>query len=164
ADGFIFGLYHWFRLGIATVFLAGIVLVSGRALIIGVLALIEKCRPDHHKLSNPPPTVSVLIPAHNEETVIVRTVNSVLASDFADLRVIVINDGSTDATGELLDEHFASDPRVQIIHQVNRGKPAALSAGLAKADSEILVTIDADTEIEADAISKLVRHFSDPQV
>jgi peptidoglycan-N-acetylglucosamine deacetylase len=164
ADGFIFGLYHWFRLGIATIFIAGIVLVSGRALIIGVLALIEKCRPDHHTLSNPPPTVSVLIPAHNEETVIVRTVNSVLASDFVALRVIVINDGSTDATGELLDEHFASDPRVQIIHQVNRGKPAALSAGLARADTEILVTIDADTEIEADAISKLVRHFSDPQV
>jgi len=164
ADGFIFGLYHWFRLGIATVFLAGIVLVSGRALIIGILALIEKCRPDHHKLSEPPPTVSVLIPAHNEESVIVQTVNSVLASDFADLRVIVIDDGSTDATGALLEKHFGGESRVQIIHQVNRGKPAALSAGVASADTEIIVTIDADTEIEPDAISKLVRHFSDPQV
>src|SRR5271155_3163860 len=164
ADGFIFGLYHWFRLGIATVFLAGIVLVSGRALIIGILALIEKCLPDRHQLANPPPTVSVLIPAHNEETVIVQTVNSVLASDFQDLHVIIINDGSTDRTGDLLDEHFARDPRVHIIHQVNRGKPAALSAGIACADTEILVTIDADTEIEPDAISKLLRHFSDPQV
>jgi cellulose synthase/poly-beta-1,6-N-acetylglucosamine synthase-like glycosyltransferase/peptidoglycan/xylan/chitin deacetylase (PgdA/CDA1 family)/spore germination protein YaaH len=164
ADGFIFGLYHWFRLGIATVFIVGIVLVSGRALIIGILALIEKCLPDHHELANPPPTVSVLIPAHNEETVIVQTVKSVLGSDFKGLQVIVINDGSTDATGDLLDENFAGDSRVQIIHQVNRGKPAALSAGLARADTEILVTIDADTEIEPDAISKLVRHFSDPQV
>ncbi|HME12364.1 MAG TPA: polysaccharide deacetylase family protein, partial [Candidatus Acidoferrum sp.] len=60
ADGFIFGIYHWFRVGIATVFMAGIVLVSGRALVIGILALIEKCRPDHHILSDPPPTVSVL--------------------------------------------------------------------------------------------------------
>src|SRR5271155_225744 len=164
ADGFIFGLYHWFRLAIATIFIAGIVLVSGRALIIGVLALIEKCVPDPHKLADPPPTVSVLIPAHNEETVIVQTVNSVLASDFQDLHVIIINDGSTDATGALLEEHFARDPRVHIIHQVNRGKPAALSAGIACADTEILVTIDADTEIEPDAISKLLRHFSDPQV
>src|SRR5271165_1610227 len=164
ADGFIFGIYHWFRVGIATVFMAGIVLVSGRALVIGILALIEKCRPDHHILSDPPPTVSVLIPAHNEESVIVQTVNSVLASDLAELHVIVIDDGSTDKTGDLLDEHFSRDPRVHIIHQVNRGKPAALSAGIASADSEIVVTIDADTEIEPDAISKLVRHFSDPRV
>jgi peptidoglycan-N-acetylglucosamine deacetylase len=164
ADGFIFGLYHWFRLGIATIFMVGIVLVSGRALIIGILALIEKCRPDHHKISSPPPTASVLIPAHNEESVIVQTVNSVLASDIANLEVIVIDDGSTDATGRLLDEHFSTDPRVHIIHQINRGKPAALSAGIAQADTEILVTIDADTEIEPDAISKLLRHFSDPQV
>jgi cellulose synthase/poly-beta-1,6-N-acetylglucosamine synthase-like glycosyltransferase/peptidoglycan/xylan/chitin deacetylase (PgdA/CDA1 family)/spore germination protein YaaH len=164
ADGFIFGLYHWFRLGIATVFMAGIILVSGRALIIGILALIEKWRPDHHKISHPPPTASVLIPAHNEESVIVQTVTSVLASDLQDLQVIVIDDGSTDATGQLLDEHFSSDPRVHIIHQINRGKPAALSAGIAHADTEILITIDADTEIEPDAISKLLRHFSDPQV
>ena len=164
ADGVIFGMYHWFRLGIATVFILGIVLVSGRAVIIGILALIEKCRPDHHQLSDPPPTVSVLIPAHNEESVIVQTVNSVLASDFAQLHVIVIDYGSTDNTGTLLDENFGRDPRVHIIHQINGGKPSALSAGIAEADSEIVVTIDADTEIEPDAISKLVRHFSDPQV
>ncbi len=164
ADGFIFGLYHWFRLGIATIFMAGIILVSGRALIIGILALIEKWRPDYHKMSNPPPSASVLIPAHNEESVIVQTVTSVLASDLQDLQVIVIDDGSTDATGRLLDEHFGRDARVHIIHQINRGKPAALSAGIAHADTEILVTIDADTEIEPDAISKLLRHFSDPQV
>jgi cellulose synthase/poly-beta-1,6-N-acetylglucosamine synthase-like glycosyltransferase len=164
ADGFIFGLYHWFRLGIATIFIAGIVLVSARALIIGILALIEKCIPDHHQLANPPPTVAVLIPAHNEESVIVQTVTSVLASDFPELCVIVIDDGSTDATGSLLDEHFGSDSRVQIIHQVNRGKPAALSAGIAHAHIDVLVTIDADTEIEPDAISKLVRHFSDPRI
>jgi cellulose synthase/poly-beta-1,6-N-acetylglucosamine synthase-like glycosyltransferase len=88
----------------------------------------------------------------------------VLASDFAQLHVIVIDDGSTDNTGTLLDENFGRDPRVHIIHQINGGKPSALSAGIAEADSEIVVTIDADTEIEPDAISKLVRHFSDPQV
>jgi cellulose synthase/poly-beta-1,6-N-acetylglucosamine synthase-like glycosyltransferase/peptidoglycan/xylan/chitin deacetylase (PgdA/CDA1 family)/spore germination protein YaaH len=164
ADGFIFGLYHWFRVGIATIFLVGIVLVSGRALIIGILALIEKCRPDRAVLSDPPPTATVLIPAHNEETVIVQTVQSVLASDFKDLCVIVIDDGSIDATGALLDEHFGGDARVHIIRQVNRGKPAALSAGIANAHTEVLVTIDADTEVEPDAISKLLRHFSDPTV
>jgi hypothetical protein len=162
ADGFIFAIYHWFRTSIATIFILGIVLVSGRALIIGVLALIEKLRPDHHQMPDPPPSVTVLIPAHNEESVIVLTVTSVLASDFPQLRVIVIDDGSTDDTGALLDANFSHDPRVRIIHQVNRGKSAALNRAMAEADTEILVTIDADTEIEPDAISKLVRHFSDP--
>jgi cellulose synthase/poly-beta-1,6-N-acetylglucosamine synthase-like glycosyltransferase/peptidoglycan/xylan/chitin deacetylase (PgdA/CDA1 family) len=164
ADGFIFALYHWFRTSIATIFILGIVLVSGRALIIGILALIEKLRPDHPVMPDPPPSVTVLIPAHNEEGVIVQTVTSVLGSDFAELRVIVIDDGSTDATGALLDANFSHDARVRIIHQVNRGKSAALNRAMAEADTEILVTIDADTEIEPDAISKLVRHFSDPKL
>ena len=80
------------------------------------------------------------------------------------MHVIVVNDGSTDNTGALLDTHFGNDPRVRIIHQVNRGKSAALSHAMAEAHTEIVVTIDADTEIEPDAISKLVRHFSDPKL
>jgi peptidoglycan-N-acetylglucosamine deacetylase len=164
ADGFIFGIYRWFRLGIATIFIAGIVLVSGRALIVGILALIEKLRPDHAVMPDPPPSVTVLIPAHDEEGVIVQTVDSVLASDLKNLAVIVVNDGSTDRTGELLDAHFGQDARVRILHQVNRGKSAALSRAMGEVNTEIVVTIDADTEIEPDAISKLLRHFSDPTV
>jgi peptidoglycan-N-acetylglucosamine deacetylase len=164
ADGFIFGIFHWFRVGIATIFIVGIVMVSGRALIIGLLAFIEKLRPDRLVMPNPLPGVSVLIPAHNEESVIVQTVKSVLASDFKGLRVIVVNDGSKDRTGELLDNHFGQDQRVHVIHQVNRGKAAALGRALGEADTEIVVTIDADTEVEPDAISKLIRHFSDETV
>ena len=164
ADGFIFGIWHWFRMSIATIFIVGIVMVGGRAVIIGILALIEKLRADPPPLAEPPPGVSVLIPAHNEESVIVQTVKSVLASDLKELSVIVVNDGSTDRTGELLDGNFGKDPRVRIIHQVNRGKAAALSRALSEAEGEIVVTIDADTEIEPDAIRQLLRHFADPQV
>jgi cellulose synthase/poly-beta-1,6-N-acetylglucosamine synthase-like glycosyltransferase/peptidoglycan/xylan/chitin deacetylase (PgdA/CDA1 family) len=164
ADGFIFGMYQYFRFFIGIIFILGIFLVSGRALIIGLLALIEKLRGDHPAMPDPPPGVTVLIPAHNEESVIVQTVGSVLLSDLRDLRIIVVDDGSTDKTGELLDANFSRDPRVRIIHQVNRGKAAALSLALSHADTEIVVTIDADTEIESDAISKLIRHFSDPKV
>jgi len=164
ADGFIFWMYQYFRFFIGIIFILGIFLVSGRALVIGLLAFIEKLRPDHAVMANPPPGATVLIPAHNEESVIVQTVTSVLLSDFPNLRIIVVNDGSTDNTGELLDENFLREPRVRIIHQVNRGKAAALNVALSLADTEFVVTIDADTEIEPDAISKLLRHFSDPQV
>ncbi len=163
-DGVIFSLFQWFRFSIGTIFVLGIVLVSGRALIIGLLALIEKLRPDHTVMPNPPPSVTVLIPAHNEESVIVQTMTSVLFSDSKDLRIIVVNDGSADKTGELLEANFSREPRVRIIHQVNRGKAVALSVAMSQADTEIVVTIDADTEIEPDAISKLVRHFSDAKV
>jgi cellulose synthase/poly-beta-1,6-N-acetylglucosamine synthase-like glycosyltransferase/spore germination protein YaaH/peptidoglycan/xylan/chitin deacetylase (PgdA/CDA1 family) len=163
ADGFIFTLYHWLRAGIAAIFILGIILVSGRALIIGLLAFAEKLRKDKAVMPNPPPGVTVLIPAHNEEGVIVQTVSSVLASDYADMHVIVVDDGSTDATGKLLDGHFGGDPRVRIIHQVNRGKAAALNVAIGHARTEIVVTIDADTEVEPDAIRRLMRHFGDPR-
>src|SRR6266852_1194184 len=164
ADGFIFFMFQWFRFFIGIIFILGIFLVSGRALIIGLLALIEKLRPDHAVMPDPQPSVTVLIPAHNEESVIVQTVTSVLVSDLRDLRIIVVNDGSTDKTGELLDANFSHEPRVRIIHQVNRGKAAALNLAMSLADTEIVVTIDADTEVESDALSKLIRHFSDLQV
>jgi cellulose synthase/poly-beta-1,6-N-acetylglucosamine synthase-like glycosyltransferase/spore germination protein YaaH/peptidoglycan/xylan/chitin deacetylase (PgdA/CDA1 family) len=164
ADGFIFGMFQWSRFAIATVFILGIVLVSGRALIIGILAIIEKLRPDNAKLAESPPGVTVLIPAYNEENVIVQTVQSVLLSDLSDIHVIVVDDGSSDGTLELLESTFGKNHNVQIIHQVNRGKAAALNNALSHANTEFVVTIDADTEIEADAIRKLLRHFSDPKV
>src|SRR5580700_9868313 len=164
ADGFIFAIFQWIRFTVASIFIVGIILVSARALVIGILALIEKLRPDHAVMPVPEPAVTVLIPAHNEESVVVQTVTSVLASDVNSLRVIVVNDGSIDKTGPMLDVSFGDDPRVQIIHQVNRGKAAALHRALDEARTEIVVTIDADTEIEPDAISKLLRHFSDPTV
>jgi cellulose synthase/poly-beta-1,6-N-acetylglucosamine synthase-like glycosyltransferase len=139
-------------------------MVSGRAVIIGLLALIEKLRPDHAAMPDPLPSVTVLIPAHNEERVIVQTVTSVLLSDIPGLRIIVVDDGSIDKTAELLDSNYSNEPRVRIIHQANRGKAAALNHAMSLADTEIVVTIDADTEIEPDAIRKLIRHFSDPQV
>jgi len=164
ADGFIFSIFQWSRFAIATVFVLGIVLVSGRAVIIGILAIIEKLRPDNAKLPEPPPGVTVLIPAYNEESVIVQTVQSVLLSDLSDIRVIVVDDGSSDRTLELLESNFGSNGRVQIIHQANQGKAAALNNALSHAHTAFVVTIDADTEIEADAIRKLLRHFSDPKV
>ena len=164
ADGLIFTLYEWSRLSVAFIFVLGIGLVSCRAIIVGFLAIIEKFRPSPPDRPDFQPIVSVLIPAYNEEDVIVFTVNSVLESDYPRLEVIVVDDGSNDGTGELLDAQFGRNPAVRIMHQPNSGKPAALSHALAEASSGIIVTIDADTAIEPDAISKLVRHFVNPRV
>ncbi|MBZ5513571.1 MAG: glycosyltransferase, partial [Acidobacteriia bacterium] len=164
ADGFIFNLYHWLRWLIATVFVIGIGLVSARALIVGVLALVEKFRPTSPRAAPFRARVSVLIPAYNEEETIVETVRAALNSDYPLQEVIVVDDGSADQTSQRLREAFHDDPRVQVHRQPNRGKPAALDLALSQATGEVIITIDADTSIAPDAISKLVRHFADPRV
>src|SRR6266481_3042009 len=164
ADGLIFTMYEWSRLTVAFIFVLGIGLVSCRAIIVGFLAIIEKFRHSPPDQPDFQPVVSVLIPAYNEETVIVYTINSALESDYPRLEVIVVDDGSSDGTGELLDEQFGRNPAVRVFHQPNRGKSAALSHALAEASNGIIVTIDADTSVEPDAVSKLVRHFVNPRV
>jgi cellulose synthase/poly-beta-1,6-N-acetylglucosamine synthase-like glycosyltransferase/spore germination protein YaaH/peptidoglycan/xylan/chitin deacetylase (PgdA/CDA1 family) len=164
ADAFMFDVYRWLRAGIGFIFMAGILLVSGRALIIGFLALAEKLRPapaDHPEYR---PEVSVLIPAFNEESVIVDTVRAALASKYPKLEVLVVDDGSTDHTAELVNENFKGNPRVRLLLQSNHGKPGALNHGLAEAAGEIVITIDADTIVDPDAIPRLVRHFANSNV
>jgi cellulose synthase/poly-beta-1,6-N-acetylglucosamine synthase-like glycosyltransferase/peptidoglycan/xylan/chitin deacetylase (PgdA/CDA1 family)/spore germination protein YaaH len=164
ADSLIFDVFRWFRTGIAFIFVAGILLVSARALIIGLLALIEKLRPAAPEHPSYHPPVTVLIPAYNEQTVIVDTVRSALASEYPKLEVLVVDDGSTDQTSELVRTNFGRDSRVRLLTQENHGKPAALNHGLAVATGEIIVSIDADTMVDPDAIPRLAKHFADPNV
>jgi peptidoglycan-N-acetylglucosamine deacetylase len=163
-DALIFDTFRLLRQGIAFIFIAGILLVSGRALIIGVLALIEKLRPapsDHPEYQ---PRVTILIPAYNEESVIVDTVEAALASGYRRLEVLVVDDGSSDRTAELVQDNFGNDRRVRLLQQPNGGKPTALNHGLAEATGEIIVSIDADTIVDPEAVPRLVRHFADPKV
>ncbi len=164
ADAFIFDLYHWSRLTIAYVFVVGIALIGARALIIGWLALLQRARPRPPERSEFRPSVSVLIPAFNEAEVIVRTVSAALDSDYPRLEIIVVDDGSTDGTSERLRESLGGDPHLRLYRQSNQGKATALNLALAEVTGEIVVTIDADTVIDRDAIAKLVRHFVDSRV
>jgi cellulose synthase/poly-beta-1,6-N-acetylglucosamine synthase-like glycosyltransferase/peptidoglycan/xylan/chitin deacetylase (PgdA/CDA1 family) len=164
ADAFIFDVFRWSRAAIAFIFVAGILLVGGRALIIGLLALIEKLRPTTGAHPEYKPRVTVLVPAYNEESVIVDTVYAALASDYPKLEVLVVDDGSSDRTAELVRSNFGRDPRVRLLLQANHGKPSALNHGLSEATGEIAVCIDADTIVDPDAIPLLVRHFVDERV
>jgi len=164
-DLFVFNALRYLNLGMAWLFLIGIFLVSGRLILIGVLAAYQK------RAMRPPPlpegfqpSVTVLIPAYNEEAVIVRTVTSVLASNWPHLEVLVVDDGSKDRTYQELVNAFGNEPRVRIICQANTGKSGALNHGLNETASEIVVSVDADTRIHPDAVPCLVRHFADPRV
>ncbi|HVO79716.1 MAG TPA: glycosyltransferase [Terriglobales bacterium] len=164
-----------FDLGIKAitwVFFLGDVLMTGRLLFIGAFAVYDRLRQRQYgkpgKAEAYKPEVAVLIPAFNEEKVIEQTVRAALGSDYPNLRVIVIDDGSSDQTLEVAREAFAREEasgRVVILTKPNSGKADALNFGLAHLeDEEIFVGIDADTVIARDAIRRLVAHFVNPKV
>ena len=108
--------------------------------------------------------VSVIVPAYNEEKVIVATVERILKSDHQDLDVIAVDDGSQDNTSAVLRAAFGENQRVTLVRIVNSGKAAALNIGLERATGDILVALDADTQFQRDTIPRLVRWFSDPEI
>ncbi|MGA2571952.1 MAG: polysaccharide deacetylase family protein, partial [Terracidiphilus sp.] len=153
---------------IVLVFFVGDILMSARLVLVGLFAVIDRLRRPHRAASlGYNPRVAVLIPAYNEEPVIVRTIRSVLNSDYKSLHVIVIDDGSLDRTAEVAAAAYAQEiaaGRVQVLTKKNEGKAAALNYALERMNEEIFVGIDADTVIAADAVSKLIPHFEDPRI
>jgi cellulose synthase/poly-beta-1,6-N-acetylglucosamine synthase-like glycosyltransferase/peptidoglycan/xylan/chitin deacetylase (PgdA/CDA1 family) len=153
---------------IVWVFFIGDILMTGRLILVGVFAIIDRLRRPHRKASPGfNPRVAVLIPAYNEETVIVRTIRSVLNSDYSNLHVIVIDDGSKDQTAAVAEQAYAAEiaaGRVQVLRKPNGGKAAALNFALDRIAESIYVGIDADTVIAPDAISKLIPHFEDERI
>ncbi len=158
---------------ITAIFFVGDLLMTARLLWVGLFAMYDRLSSKRYGTSAQAtgyrPNVAVLIPAYNEEKVIERTVRSVLASSYPKLRVIVVDDGSKDATLQVARSAFASEVeqgRVVILTKTNRGKAEALNFGLRHVadDEELFVGIDADTVIAPDAVSLLVPHFLNPKV
>jgi cellulose synthase/poly-beta-1,6-N-acetylglucosamine synthase-like glycosyltransferase/peptidoglycan/xylan/chitin deacetylase (PgdA/CDA1 family) len=108
------------------------------------------------------PPVSIVVPAFNEAAGIERAVRSLAWSRYPELELIVVDDGSTDGTAELVE--WLELPGVQVLRQPNRGKPAALNRGLAAAVHEIVVMVDADTVFEPETLERLVQPFQSPEI
>ena len=109
--------------------------------------------------------VSVIIAAYNEAKVIRATVSAVLNSDYAgSIELVVVDDGSKDATAQIVEKIAATDSRVLLIKQQNQGKAAALNAALAASSHEFVVMLDADTLFQHDTIAHLITTLADAQV
>ena len=97
--------------------------------------------------------LSVVMPVYNEEDAVVLALDDVqrhVLSVVPGAELVVVDDGSRDRTGALLDEAAALDPRIRVIHQVNRGHGGAILAGLAAARGECVFLIDSDRQIPLD--------------
>jgi glycosyltransferase involved in cell wall biosynthesis len=102
------------------------------------------------------PFLSVLMPALNEERTISRVLDAVLSSP-VDLELILVDDGSTDRTWELMEARAASDPRVRAFrHQVSQGKGAAIRTALGQARGSVVLIQDADLEYDPADYARLL--------
>ena len=102
-------------------------------------------------------TISVIVPVFNVAGYLPQCVDSILSQDYGNLEVILIDDGSTDGSGEICDRYAALDSRVRAIHQKNGGAAAAKNAGLRLATGEYLAFADSDDYLELGAYGFLMK-------
>jgi cellulose synthase/poly-beta-1,6-N-acetylglucosamine synthase-like glycosyltransferase len=131
------------------------------------------------------PPIAVIAPAYNEALTIIESVDALLALHYPDFEVVVVNDGSKDATLQRLIEHYRLEPiarlyepavpheairglhatpahpRLIVVDKANGGKADAINAGINVARSPLVCVIDADTLMEPDALIRVVRPFID---
>ncbi len=149
---------------IAWIFLFTNVFSICRILFLAVFALRSK----HEKVPPSPLTrerqVTVVIPAYNEEKTIKRTIEGLQQSTHTNFIALVVNDGSTDRTATIVERMQKHDRRIQLLNKPNGGKFSALNLAFARATTEIVVTIDADTILYPETINALIQPFEDPAV
>jgi cellulose synthase/poly-beta-1,6-N-acetylglucosamine synthase-like glycosyltransferase/peptidoglycan/xylan/chitin deacetylase (PgdA/CDA1 family)/spore germination protein YaaH len=169
-DTFLVGVDKWifesvftFESFLSVAFTLAIILGIFRVLFVVTLVVIKHFR-KNKILGEFKPFVSVLIAAYNEKNVITKTIGSILNSDYKDLEIIVVDDGSTDGTAEEVKNKYSDNPKVKVIVQQNGGKSTALNNAILYAKGEILFNIDADTQIVKNTISLIVRHFSNEKI
>ncbi|MBX6353000.1 MAG: poly-beta-1,6 N-acetyl-D-glucosamine synthase [Thermoflavifilum sp.] len=131
-------------------------------------ALVFYWRRERGTPSSPPvleeaPLVSILVPAFNEARILRDTLTRLRRLTYPNYEVLILDDGSTDETSDVLREAMEADPRLRVVHlSQRRGKAHALNAGVYAARGELLITVDADAVLHPDAIQYLVAHFIQP--
>ncbi|MBI4304316.1 MAG: glycosyltransferase [Chloroflexi bacterium] len=108
------------------------------------------------------PSVSIVVPAYNEEKTIGHTIQSLIEASYPDKEIIVIDDGSKDST--YLAALRYNQQGVKVFRRPNGGKAAALNYGVRVSRGEIIVFVDADTLVSKNAIMELVKRFKEPAV
>jgi glycosyltransferase involved in cell wall biosynthesis len=108
----------------------------------------------YREFATPAPAVSILTPAYDVARFVGAAVDSVLAQDFPDWEMIVVDDGSRDGTAAVVAER--RDPRIRLIAQENAGVSAARSRAMAEARGEAILFLDADDWLAPDALTRLL--------
>ncbi|MDB4924298.1 glycosyltransferase [Mucilaginibacter sp.] len=161
--GFFYG--NWFLLYL---FLSAIFLAIGRVVLIGVLAIRQyaenkKGKKITAKLAALAP-VSIIVPAYNEEVTVLKTIKSLLKTEYKTFEIIFVDDGSKDKTYEFVNAAYGDNPKVTVLTKPNGGKASALNFGISHARYDFVVCIDADTQLKNDAVHHLMTYFTDDEI
>jgi glycosyltransferase involved in cell wall biosynthesis len=117
-------------------------------------------RPCQHGINMPSMgdvPLSVIMPVFNERETVAEVVGRIFSEIPLDLELIAVNDGSTDGSGEILDALAAQDRRIQVLHQTNQGKTAALRNGFQRSRGDVVIIQDADLEYDPAEIFHVVQ-------
>lgn len=101
--------------------------------------------------------VSIIVPVYNVEKYINRCIESLINQTFSDIEIILVDDGSTDTSGEKCDYYAERDSRIKVIHQSNRGLSGARNQGIDSALGEWLLFVDSDDYVESEYVECLYR-------
>jgi hypothetical protein len=150
---------------LAALAVAGLALAALPAVLVAINLLVYRAPRPLEGANGPRPSVSVLIPARDEEARIARAVNAARGSRGTDVEVVVMDDHSSDATADIVREIAADDARVRLEQAAPlpagwAGKMHACSALAASASAPLLLFVDADVELEPDAVARAA-HFLD---
>ena len=99
--------------------------------------------------------VSIIVPVYNVASYLSKCLDSCINQTLYDIEIICVDDGSTDNSGELLDEYKAVDSRIQVIHKENGGLSSARNYGLDHANGDYIAFVDADDWIEENTFERL---------
>ena len=150
---------------LSSIFIAAIILAGGRTSIMAVLSFIQKKKSQKEIMNlQINSLVSIIVPAYNEEVNSVRTIENLLKSDYENIEIIFVDDGSKDKTYSNVDSAFNGNKKVKVYTKPNGGKASALNYGISVSNGEYLVCIDADTQLKTDALKELLKSFNDEKV
>ncbi|TSJ44302.1 glycosyltransferase [Mucilaginibacter corticis] len=168
-DVFVVGFFYgnWFLLYL---FLSAIFLAIGRIVLIGILAVrqyaenksFKRYRDRVAKMQLQP--VSIIVPAYNEDITALKTIESLLKTEYKDFEIIFVDDGSKDDTYNIVYKAYGDNPQVMVLTKPNGGKASALNFGISHARFDFVVCIDADTQLKDDAIYQLMTYFTDDEI
>jgi cellulose synthase/poly-beta-1,6-N-acetylglucosamine synthase-like glycosyltransferase/peptidoglycan/xylan/chitin deacetylase (PgdA/CDA1 family)/spore germination protein YaaH len=146
-------------------FLSAIFLAMGRIILIGILATRQfNVNKKIDTAPHPQPPVSIIVPAYNEEVTAIKTIQSLLKTEYPDFNIIFVDDGSKDKTFQVVSEAYGNHPLVRVLTKPNGGKASALNFGITHAEHDYVVCIDADTQLKTDAIYHLMAYFTDEEI
>ncbi len=112
------------------------------------------------------PAVTIIVPCFNEEKTAGKTIESLLALEYPQdrLKIVAVNDGSSDGTAALLETYKITYPQIDVIHKENGGKHTALNLAIQHATTPFVGCLDADSYAEKDALTRIMKRFEQPEV